>query len=123
MDTSWWWLIGIVGPMGVMALARVIGEAYADWKNAREPQLALAAWDEVEAVEEILIELLPKLFDVRYEECFISNDSDLTHFTTTDEQSERVRALLLTEYGVDVAVLADERLVTVANAIRERRRA
>jgi hypothetical protein len=121
MDARWWLLIGMIGPLGVMGLVRAIATFYDDRKRSREPELSFVSCDEVEAVEDTLVEILPRLFGVAYDQCFVSNDSDLTDFTSTDEESENVREILRREYSVDVSTLADERIVTLAKAIEEKR--
>ena len=114
MDARWWWIVGMIGPLAALALARGAFKWYAE---RRAPKLSFASQEEVAALEDVFRELMPKVFGFSFDDCFISDQSSLTDFTDKEEEllqlEERIRSL----FEVDVSTLPDKRLVTIAKAI------
>jgi len=101
MDAKWWWLIGMIGPFGVMAFARVAGDAYNNWRSAREPHLDIASTEQAEALAPILIDLMPKVLGCEAGDCIITDQSSLSDFANGEEDLERFRENLRSCYGFD----------------------
>lgn len=121
MDAKWWWLLGIIGPAGALAVVREIVTSYREWRASRELQLSYAPRDEVEALEDEFREFIPAIFGLEYDDCFISNDSSLSDFALDEEQLAQLAEQIRSVYGVDVTLLPDDRLVTIVAAIALRR--
>ena len=124
MDFNWWWLIGILGPLGVTALVRLAIASYRDWRASRSPAapaLSFAATDQVAELEETFRVVFPPLFGLQFNDCFISDESSLEDFAGFYDMSDlhsRIHSL----YGVSVSALPNDRLVTIVGEIARRRR-
>ena len=119
MDARWWWFFGIVGPVGAVALIRAVVTSYNEWRASRAPKLTFASCEEVEALEETFVHFIPSVFGFGYDECFISDESSLGDFTTTEHEMEEFRLRIRSVYGVEVTFLSDDRLVTIVKAITQ----
>ena len=113
MNINWWWVLGMIG---APALLRVTITAVEQWREWRQPKLGYADQSEVIRLEPVLRELMPQVFGLALEDCFISDESSLYDFEpeiTVAQSSERIEKL----YGVSVTDLPDLRLVSICDAI------
>jgi hypothetical protein len=121
MDAKWWWLLGMLGPLGLLAAIRAALTSYADWRASRGPKLSYASCEQVAALEETFRDFIPKVFGFGFDECFISDESSLTDFTDDPEALREIHARIRALYDVDVAALPDDLLVTIVRWIAEKR--
>lgn len=118
MDPKWWWLIGLVGPFGLIGLVRAVRDAYNDRRDSRAPQFSMAAIDDVIRYRETIEDLLFRVAKLEPGDYLVTDDSDLLDFADTDAHAEQMRTQIRELFGVSTANLANERLVTIAAAIR-----
>lgn len=99
-------------------------------KAAEEGRITYAETDEIENYDEIARELLQEIFDIDYDDCFISDESALSDFatcccpdevgTTLEEAyaagKAEMKRRILARYGIDVD--PHELLITVFEQIR-----
>lgn len=117
MDPKWWWLIGMLGPVGAMGIVRTCIEAYGNWRRRSEPQLSIASTERVEALTEVLVELLPRIVGHEAGDCIITDQSSLSDFANGEPDLLRFRENVRAVYGIDPDRLPDDRLVTIAEAV------
>jgi hypothetical protein len=123
MDQRWWWLLGILGPFGAMALIRGAADLCNNWKREqRESQFGMAPYEQVLALEEFFETFFPAVLELSFYDCIITDESSLQDFTSEEEETNLLRARIRNIYGIDVTDLPDDRLVTIANAIASARR-
>jgi len=118
MEINWWLIVGTLGPLGLIGIIRASVTAYNDWKHSKQPRFELAPQDQVFELEDTLAEMMPRLFGFSYEDCLITDDSSVGDFTP-DFTTEDIAANLFREYGIQLADLPDDRLVSIARAIKQ----
>jgi hypothetical protein len=121
MDAKWWWLLGMLGPFGAMAIVRSVLEWRAERRAISEPELIFASQDQIMELESVLEELFPTVLGYSYHDCIITDESSLGDFASSEEESERMSDTLASAYGIALSELPDDRLVTVARAVASRR--
>jgi hypothetical protein len=107
----------MLGPFGLVGGTRIVINEVAAWRERRrQPQLVWGSGERVAAVEDIMADLIPKVFGFSYYDCYISDDSSLTDFEPHHPASRSLEKIAA-EYGIDTAALPDMKLVTIAEAI------
>jgi hypothetical protein len=120
MDAKWW-LLGMLGPLGAMAITRSVLEWRAARRAISETQLVFASQDQVRELESVLEELVPAVLGYRYHDCFITDESSLRDFASTEDELQRLSDALASAYGIALSELPDDRLVILARAVGRRR--
>jgi hypothetical protein len=108
-------LVGTAIVGTIVIVARMI-RWMPDMRPGAPPPLELASTERVDRVAETARDLMSRVLGMRYDECFISDESSLWDFhvyPSNDAYVERIREL----YGVDVSDVTDGNLATILERI------
>jgi hypothetical protein len=120
MAINWIWIVGLLAPLGAPALLRMTMLLIEQRRQSRHPQLIFASQDEVERLAETLREFMPRVLNLRFEDCLITDESSLADFEPERLTSESLRRIEQI-YGIHDADLLDHKLVNICGEIERRR--